>query len=100
MEETPLSNARKWLAENPTESVAVASRIFRVPESTIRRSITRLAQPRYQRGGHNKVLSTAQVEALKKWILEQYYLGLGATRNMIFAAVCELRSPQLPPSQS
>ncbi|OAF58161.1 hypothetical protein VC83_05435 [Pseudogymnoascus destructans] len=26
------------------------------------------------------MLSTAQIEALKKWILEQYYLGLGATR--------------------
>jgi transposase len=100
MEGTPLSNARDWLVENPTKSVVAASRIFGVPESTIRASITRLAQPQRQRGGHNKVLTTAQVEALKKWILRQYQLGLGATRQMTFAAVCQLRSPLPPPSQS
>jgi hypothetical protein len=48
------------------------------------------------------VLSTAQSEALKKWILEQYHLGLGASRNMIFSAVCQLQSLHLrpPPSPS
>ena len=46
------------------------------------------------------MLSATQIEALKKWILKQYYLGLGATRIMIYSAVCKLRSPQPPPSQS
>ena len=100
MEGTPLSKAREWLAENPSESINVAGRIFKVPESTLRMSIkrrTRNIQP--IKGGQNKVLSTAQTEALKKWILQQYYLGLGATRAMIYTAVCKLRSPLLP-SQS
>ena len=105
MEETPLSNACKWLTENPLESATTASRIFKVPRSSIQSSIARAAQQQQQQqppqhGGKNKLLSAAQIEALKKWILEQYYLGLGATRNMIFAAVCKLRSPQPPPSQS
>ncbi|KFY20917.1 hypothetical protein V491_03319 [Pseudogymnoascus sp. VKM F-3775] len=87
MEETPLSEARKWLAENPSESRRVASRIFKVPESTLRGSIKlRTQNPLLNRGGHNKALSTAQTEALKKWILEQYYLGLGATRQMMWGS--------------
>ena len=102
MEGTPLSNAREWLVENPSETATTASRIFKIPTSTIRSSIRRQKPqlPSSGSGGKNKVLSTAQTEALKKWILEQYYLGLGATRSMIFTAVCKLRSPQPPPSQS
>ncbi|KFY69721.1 hypothetical protein V498_10431 [Pseudogymnoascus sp. VKM F-4517 (FW-2822)] len=64
-------------------------------------SIKRRTRNKQQRkGGQNKVLSAAQTEALKKWILEQYYLGLGATRQMVFAVVCHLRKPLPPPSQS
>ncbi|KFX88861.1 hypothetical protein V490_07366 [Pseudogymnoascus sp. VKM F-3557] len=101
MEETPLLNACEWLAANPSESARVASRIFKVPKSTIRSRITRAAVPRKPaHGGYNKVLSTAQIEALKKWILEQYYLGLGANRNMVYKAVCYLRNPLPAPSQS
>jgi hypothetical protein len=103
MEGTPLSNAREWLAENPSESRRVASRIFQVPESTLRGSIKRRIQnpnPQQSKGGKNRVLSTIQTEALKKWILEQYYLGLGANRGMVLAAICQLRSPLPEPSQS
>jgi hypothetical protein len=66
MEGTPLSDARQWLAENLTESVAAASRIFHVPKSTLQSSITRHRQPPQRQGGHNKVLTTAQLEALKQ----------------------------------
>ncbi|KFZ23918.1 hypothetical protein V502_01603 [Pseudogymnoascus sp. VKM F-4520 (FW-2644)] len=100
MEGTPLSDAREWLAGNPTESTAVAARIFRVPKSTLQSSIARTRQPPRHRGGQNKVLSTTQIEALKQWIIKQYELGLGATRQMTFAAICHLRKPLLPPSQS
>ena len=99
MEGTPLSKACKWLSENPSESIDAASRIFKIHRSTIRSSINR-AGPKQPRGGKNKVLSAAQTEALKQWILEQYYLGLGANRHMVYAAVCYLRSPLPPPSQS
>ena len=69
MEETPLSNARQWLAENPTESVDATARLFGVPKSTLQSSITRLRQPRQRQGGHNKLLTTTQLEALKGWII-------------------------------
>jgi hypothetical protein len=35
MENPILSDAREWLAANPSESVAAASRIFKVPKSTL-----------------------------------------------------------------
>lgn len=72
MEGTPLSNAREWLVENPSESIMTACRIFKVPETTLRTSLKRHTQ-KLAHGGQNKVLTTAQSEALKKWILEQYY---------------------------
>jgi hypothetical protein len=61
MEGTPISNAREWLAENPSESIIAASRIFKVPESTLRMSLKRRAQNLPPKGGRN---------------LEQYHLGL------------------------
>ena len=104
MEGTSLLDACEWLAANPSESVAVASRIFKIPRSTIRSKISRTRTTRTtrttQNGGQNRVLSTAQTEALKAWILEQYHLGLGANRHMVYGAVCHLRSPLPPPSQS
>ena len=46
------------------------------------------------------MLTTTQIEALKQWIIQQYELGPGATRQMTFAAICHLRKPLPPPSQS
>lgn len=61
MEITSISEARQWLQENPSESVAAASRILKVPKSSLQSSITRLTQPRLQQGGLNRVL-TAKVD--------------------------------------
>ena len=95
MEGSTLSDACEWLAENPTESVAVAARLFHVPKSSLQSCITR---KKAQYGGQNKMLTTAQMRALKQWITHQYKLGLGATRQMTFAAICHLRKPLPPPS--
>ena len=100
MEGTQLNKATAWVIENPTESIAVACRLFGVPRSTLRSSVTRAAQPQVSHGGHNKILSDTQVTALKQWIRLQYEKGLGATRHMTYAAVCHLRKPLQPPSQS
>jgi hypothetical protein len=100
MEDPILSEAREWLSANPKESVAVASRIFKVRKSTLQSSIDRLHRQRVGKGGQNRVLTKPQIEALKKWILKQYQDGLGATRQMTFAAVCYLRKPKPPPSYS
>ena len=100
MEGSPLSNACEWLAANPSESASTASKIFKVPRSTIRSRITRAVPQKQPHGGHNKVLSIAQIEALKEWISEQYYLGLGANRHMVYGAICHLRKPLPGPSES
>jgi hypothetical protein len=100
MEDPILSDAREWLAENPSESVAAASRIFKVSKSTLQSSITRLNRTRVGREGHNKLLTIAQTKALKEWITTQYNQGLRATKQMTFAAVCHIRRPKPPPSYS
>jgi hypothetical protein len=100
MEDPVLSEAREWLTDNPSESVATASRIFKVKKSTLQSSITRLNRLRVGLGGQNKLLTPAQIRALKKWIIMQYEQGLGATRQMTLAAVCYLRKSEQPPSHS
>lgn len=100
MERPSISKARQWLQENPSESVAATSRIFKVPKSSLQSSITRLTQPRLQQGGLNRVLTVAQIKALKKWIIKQYEQGLGATRQMTFATVYHIRKPLPPPLAS
>ena len=100
MEDPILSDARDWLTANPSESIAAASRIFKVRKSTLQMSIARLNQVRVGRGGQNKLLTGAQIEALKKWITTQYKQGLGATKQMTFAAACYIRRPKPPPSYS
>jgi hypothetical protein len=73
MEDPILAEAREWLIANPNETVTTASRIFKMPRSSLQPSITRLATPnRPGKGGQNKVLTLAQVEAIRKWIIEQY----------------------------
>jgi transposase len=100
MEDPILSEAREWLTANPSESIATASRIFKVPKSTLQMSITRLNRVRVGRGGRNKLLTAAQTKALKKWITTQYKQGLGATKQMTFAAICYIRRLKPPPSYS
>lgn len=100
MEDPILSDAREWLVANPSESVAAASRIFKVSKSMLQSSITQLNRIRVGRGGHNKLLTIAQTKALKEWIITQYKQGLGATKQMTFAAICHIRQPKPPPSYS
>jgi ABC-type nitrate/sulfonate/bicarbonate transport system substrate-binding protein len=104
MEVNPLQEAADWLLENPTETMAVAARLFKVPREKLRWTVSRTASQAAQRpvkhGGQNKILSDSQIMALKQWILLQYKKGLGATRHMTYAAVCYLRRLLQPPSQS
>jgi transposase len=93
MEDPIISDAGDWLTANPSESIATASRIFKVSKSTLRMSITRLNHPRVGRGGQNKLLTATQTKALKNWITTQYKQGLGATKQMTFAAICYIRKP-------
>ena len=95
-----LRDAKAWLKENPSELPTVAAKIFKINADTLRRSIARDTPTPPQAGGQNKVLSDSQIAVLKQWILQQYEDGFGATRQMVYAAVCYLRHPAPAPSQS
>ena len=41
-------------------------------------------------GGHNKILSDTQTKAIEAYCHEQWELGMGATKQMVYAAICFL----------
>jgi hypothetical protein len=96
--------AKQWLVENPSESVAVAARLWHLSPTSLYNSIAREKMKQNttikEHGGHNRVLTKAQIEALKDWIKIQSVQGLGATKKIVYAAVCHLRHPQPEPSTS
>jgi hypothetical protein len=51
-------------------------------------------------GGHNRILSDTQTKAIKAYCYEKWELGMGATKQMVFAAICFLVHEQgkEPPS--
>jgi len=94
-----LSNAIKWLQEEPTEKATTAGRIFDVKPNSIRATLRRSSFIRRPRGGQNKVLSDAQTEAIKLYCFEQWQVGLGATKQMVFAAITFLKASEEPPKE-
>ena len=47
-------------------------------------------------GGHNKILSEAQIEALYKYVDDSYLSRYGATKAMVYAAVGCLKANEIP----
>jgi hypothetical protein len=48
-------------------------------------------------GGNNKILLDTQLEAVQVYCQEQHEAGLRATKQMVFAAISNLRSQEQPP---
>jgi len=97
-----LASAIEWSQENPTEKVVTAGRIFDVKPQSIRIALKRTKRKDQKaHGGNNKILSDIQSEAVQAYCREQYEAGLGATKQMVFAAISHLsqeQSPRKPPS--
>ena len=97
--EKRVQDAIQFKATNPEEKGVTASRIFNINASTlrsrIRRSQLRQTPPRH--GGHNKMLSNAQNEAIQQYIRRSYEAGYGATKAMVFEAIAELKRAEIPP---
>jgi hypothetical protein len=87
-----LANAIKWIQENPTEKAVTAGRIYKVKPQSIRMALKRTTRNSKTKanGGQNKILSDAQSEAVKAYCREQFEAGLGATKQMVFAAISNL----------
>jgi transposase len=100
-----LAHATSFKHENPAEKQVTAARIYNVNENTIRTRMRRERQrqrtgaPIQQRGGHNKVLSEAQVSAIYKYVEDSYLGGYGATKQMLFATIGFLKEQEIPPQK-
>jgi hypothetical protein len=92
--------AIEWLEANPTEKCCTAARIYDLKPASLRVAVARhkKSKSRVQpiHGGQNKVLSEAQSEAVIQYIRDQAESGLGATKQMIFAAICHLKAAEEP----
>ena len=87
-----LASAIQWIQENPMEKLVVAGRIFKVQPDSIQMALKRAKRKDKKTGrrGHNKVLSETQTEAIQGYCKEQYESGMGATKQMVFAAISHL----------
>lgn len=47
-------------------------------------------------GGHNKILSQAQIDAIYKYVEESYLSGYGATKQMVWMAIGCLKAAECP----
>ncbi|RFU23572.1 hypothetical protein B7463_g12766, partial [Scytalidium lignicola] len=65
-------------------------------------AIRRDSKPNLQRGGHNKILTTSQEQAVHRFIKSYLQNSQLPTKEVIFGAICYLRKQheQSPPSQT
>jgi hypothetical protein len=97
-----LSNATAFKHENPDEKASAAARIYSVNESTVRQALFRERQrdgKAAQHGGHNRILSDVQIDAIYKYVEDSYMSGYGATKLMVHAAIGCLKANQVPPRE-
>ena len=92
-------NARKEALGQPDLSPTSAARIYHVKEDSLRKLVLRTRNKKRNatgvyntHGGNNKILSEAQEEAIRQYCYEQWEAGLGATHQMVFAAISHLRA--------
>lgn len=94
------AEAIEWRLQHPTEPPTTTARIFNVKEDALRQALYRRRRRgqlirESKRGGHNKILSEAQEEAIQRYCYEQWEIGLGATHPMVKAAISHLLSVRI-----
>jgi hypothetical protein len=97
--ETTLSSmdlALEFLRDNPTEKIATAARIYKVNANSLRSNRLRANHTKTTHGGHNKILSEAQIKAIYKYVEDSYHAGYGTSKQMVFMAICHLRAAEIP----
>ena len=90
--------AQRWALESEYHRPIDAARIYHVKEESLKTSVRRIKQRVRNTkgiynnwGGNNKVLDTAQEEAIQQYCYEQWEIGLGATHEMLRAAITYLK---------
>ncbi|RFU26004.1 hypothetical protein B7463_g10337, partial [Scytalidium lignicola] len=94
-----IRQAKDWLANNPTESQSVAAKLFKVNKSTLNMAIRRGSKPN-SRGGHNKILTASQEQAIHTFIKSYLDNGQLPTKEIIFGAICYIQKQQNRPIPS
>jgi hypothetical protein len=100
-----LLEAKLWLQENPEESITTASRIFKLPRTTLSSSIQRAIrqlQLAKRPGGQNRILTSSQERAIHQFIESYLNHGLLPTKGVLQAAISRLQQlkNKPPPSNS
>ena len=96
------NEARAWALESDDHRPVDAARIYHVSENALKLSVYREKRKQRNRkgiynkwGGNNKVLDTAQQEAIRQYCYEQWEIGLGATHGMVRAAIAFLKQASI-----
>jgi hypothetical protein len=94
-----LLEAKQWLQENPEESITTASRIFKLPPTTLSSSIKRKSR---RNGGNNRILTSGQEKSIHQFIESYLDHGLLPTKGILQAVISRLRQLEnkKPPSNS
>jgi hypothetical protein len=97
-----IKQAVEFCLKNPKEKPTTGARIYDADPGSVRIALARIAKKAQRRvsvrhGGHNRVLDEAQEAAVLRYMEEEAVGGLGATKTMLFAAICHLRQQEEPP---
>jgi hypothetical protein len=84
-----MENAKKFLRKNPTESKAVAAKIFNVNERTLSTFIRRDSGEKNEE--HNKILQDHEINALDDFIRSLLRHGILSTSQIVFSAIVDLK---------
>ena len=90
-----VADAKQFLTENPTESKAVASRVYGLNVKTLISSMRR-GSGGGKRGGHNKILEAHQVRAVDHFIRSLLAHGIQPTHEVVFNAILSLKRAHNP----
>ena len=97
------NEARDQCLENDDNSAITATRIYHVKEASLRKSVLRERNKKQNsqglyntHGGNNRILNEAQEEAIRQYYYEQWEASLGATHQMVQAAITYLKAVSAP----
>jgi hypothetical protein len=99
-QKTRIQHAKTFLTDHPEETIATASRIFKLSRTTLSSSIH--ATPYVRQGGHNRILTPSQEQSLHRFIKSYLDHNQLPTQGVVLGAITYLRrlESRPPPSDS
>jgi uncharacterized protein YcbK (DUF882 family) len=93
-----IENAKQFLKDNFTETIACAARIYDLTETTLYSSLSRekneAEKTSSRRGEHNKILQSHEVDALHVLIRSLLMSDIPSTHSLLFEVICFLKSKE------